>query len=604
MIFNRFILFIIVFCFSALAHSQTDCECEDETIIVCYLSNQKYCLDYTNSNFGCGYTLDGRHMEDYLRPKLENSANFGANGIVSCDIELKELTNISSVQAIESQNCDIIFVGGFSIDTLTGANRFDFTSIPDNELRNINEWSQKCLANLVIITQSEANIWGYFVDNLNLNPNFPSSFSSQLSIFNGPFGVVPSFNQGGSFRGVFTVTPNTGFTILGRDANNRPTAILDELTNDIIMGDIGIFCGGSVGDISFGANVNNNNDKLACNIFGLSCEIVSSGNFVRQNFEICMNQPFIRPNGQIVFGEGVYFDTLMSSNFCDSVIRTELSIADTLRNMISYEGCEDDGYSIVANNVTYNQSKPKGVEKLKARFGCDSLITIDLIFNSNSESFIYEDFCSEENHSITVGNTVFDESNTSGVVPLMNAAGCDSTATVELNFYPPLPNVTLDSDINVVYGDSYNLDLALPTSVNVRWEPAQAVDCPSCAAVNLNTLEYYPEISVTVFDDFNCEKRYTFNLTFECPIYIPNIFSPNELANERYSIGTTCPFDVYDMKIFDRWGQLIFQSDDPSKSWDGRKNNKELTQGVYVFVLEYDSFGNQVVETGQITLIR
>ena len=49
----------------------------------------------------------------------------------------------------------------------------------------------------------------------------------------------------------------------------------------------------------------------------------------------------------------------------------------------NYSGCSGDGYSVLVNGVTYNESNPSGTEVLSNANGCDSTVTIDLTFNSS-----------------------------------------------------------------------------------------------------------------------------------------------------------------------------------------------------------------------------
>ena len=42
----------------------------------------------------------------------------------------------------------------------------------------------------------------------------------------------------------------------------------------------------------------------------------------------------------------------------------------------------------------------------------------------------------------------------------------------------------------------------------------------------------------------------------------------------------------FQLKIFDRWGALVFESNDPALRWDGRRAGEVLNPGIYVYVLE------------------
>jgi len=57
--------------------------------------------------------------------------------------------------------------------------------------------------------------------------------------------------------------------------------------------------------------------------------------------------------------------------------------------------------------------------------------------------------------------------------------------------------------------------------------------------------------------------------------------------------------------IYNRWGQLIFQTSDPLQCWDGTKDGKEMISGVYVYRLSVKQLnGISITKNGNITLIR
>ena len=58
-------------------------------------------------------------------------------------------------------------------------------------------------------------------------------------------------------------------------------------------------------------------------------------------------------------------------------------------------------------------------------------------------------------------------------------------------------------------------------------------------------------------------------------------------------------------QIFDRWGQLIFETEDINEGWDGYIAGKEANPGVYVYVVNSKLINNEtIVEKGNVTLIR
>ncbi len=89
--------------------------------------------------------------------------------------------------------------------------------------------------------------------------------------------------------------------------------------------------------------------------------------------------------------------------------------------------------------------------------------------------------------------------------------------------------------------------------------------------------------------------------------YVPNIFSPNDDGYNDLFMPAFAKhnFKSYLFQIFDRWGNLLFSTENSAAGWDGRFRGKDCPAGVYVYtiVLETD-FCKQVKQEGSITIIR
>ncbi len=89
-------------------------------------------------------------------------------------------------------------------------------------------------------------------------------------------------------------------------------------------------------------------------------------------------------------------------------------------------------------------------------------------------------------------------------------------------------------------------------------------------------------------------------------VFTPNAFTPNnDQANENWGVSSIFIKD-YNLRIFNRYGQVIFSSSDKHASWDGTFHGQEAPQGVYVYDLRYNSFysAKESRKTGTITLLR
>lgn len=100
----------------------------------------------------------------------------------------------------------------------------------------------------------------------------------------------------------------------------------------------------------------------------------------------------------------------------------------------------------------------------------------------------------------------------------------------------------------------------------------------------------------------NCDYSGNYN----CNIQLPNAFTPNnDGKNDRFPQVFNCDFSNYELKIFNRWGELIFQSTSPTKSWHGIYMGALQPTGVYIYLLNYRlSSGDKKTKSGTITLIR
>ena len=84
-------------------------------------------------------------------------------------------------------------------------------------------------------------------------------------------------------------------------------------------------------------------------------------------------------------------------------------------------------------------------------------------------------------------------------------------------------------------------------------------------------------------------------------IYIPNAFTPNgDGINDTFGVkgqGIT----NYRLLVFNRWGEVIFESTEVKKQWDGRYAGKQVEQGTYVY--ELFANGAKKGRTGSVTVI-
>jgi len=134
------------------------------------------------------------------------------------------------------------------------------------------------------------------------------------------------------------------------------------------------------------------------------------------------------------------------------------------------------------------------------------------------------------------------------------------------------------------------------------------------------TWEHKPEFgiagcyAVTAVDTFFNESTFSNVVCVDnCPSYVlPNTFTPNgDGQNDAFKPYPYCFIESIELNVFNRWGQLVFQTNDPDINWDGRNIRGEmLTDGVYYYtcrVFERRVAGivqNPQILSGYIELLR
>jgi gliding motility-associated-like protein len=115
--------------------------------------------------------------------------------------------------------------------------------------------------------------------------------------------------------------------------------------------------------------------------------------------------------------------------------------------------------------------------------------------------------------------------------------------------------------------------------------------------------------TVTLYIESNegCKDTISKEVTIldEVTVWIPNSFSPNgDGFNDMfYAFGTN--ISDFNLQIFNRWGQMVFATDDPTIGWDGRFEDQDANQDVYVYKADFKTIKKTTeVLTGRLTLVR
>ncbi|MBN2682457.1 MAG: PKD domain-containing protein [Bacteroidales bacterium] len=118
------------------------------------------------------------------------------------------------------------------------------------------------------------------------------------------------------------------------------------------------------------------------------------------------------------------------------------------------------------------------------------------------------------------------------------------------------------------------------------------------------------EVSLAISNQFGCTDTARNSIVIEgieeiLPPKVPNTFTPNDDGiNDIYYVRGG-PFTNLEFKIFNKWGQLIFESFDQETGWDGTYKGQEQPVGVYVYTIKATTTdGQPYSKTGNVTIIR
>lgn len=97
-----------------------------------------------------------------------------------------------------------------------------------------------------------------------------------------------------------------------------------------------------------------------------------------------------------------------------------------------------------------------------------------------------------------------------------------------------------------------------------------------------------------------------FTYSCDCEIYQANAFSPNfDGVNDEFLLPSGCRYAAYFLQITDRWGNIVFYSDNPDEGWDGRWRGARAAHGVYLYhlVYQFEYQSEQQQMSGDVLLI-
>ncbi|WP_421948417.1 gliding motility-associated C-terminal domain-containing protein [Phaeodactylibacter xiamenensis] len=177
--------------------------------------------------------------------------------------------------------------------------------------------------------------------------------------------------------------------------------------------------------------------------------------------------------------------------------------------------------------------------------------------------------------------------------------GCGEFDTVFTVDSLTFPTLEIQGAAPLCPGGSVQLEAATEPQNDVQWSNG------STAALTTFTTPGVYTVTVTNTCGSAVDSIDLQPIGCENCFYVPNAFSPNDDGiNDGFLPIDLCPVQNYRLQIFSRWGELVFESDQPGQRWDGKSGNEPMNPGAYIWQLTYEQAGQQQVQSGMVHLIR
>jgi gliding motility-associated-like protein len=226
------------------------------------------------------------------------------------------------------------------------------------------------------------------------------------------------------------------------------------------------------------------------------------------------------------------------------------------------------------------------------------------LFAGNGISYVWSP-ATEIDDPTAATTTASPSQTTVFTVSIIDANGCPNSDQVTITVIQ-LPNVDAGPDISIYDGSPVVLQ-ATGAASYVWWPSLWVSDTTS------DRTFAYPEDTITYYvlgtDAFGCQQIDSVTV-FVLPTpkyFVPNAFSPNgDGQNDVFTVQFPENFNLLSMKIFNRWGEMVYQTDNMGQPWTGlTADGQPAPIGTYVYWLEgADDIGNPLLRQGNLLLLR
>ena len=282
---------------------------------------------------------------------------------------------------------------------------------------------------------------------------------------------------------------------------------------------------------------------------------------------------------------GVYRDSILNPIGCDTIIELNLIVRPKAVDSVTFAICPGD--TVLVNDKVFTEFGIYQEQTISAD-GCDSIIDFEIRIYNMPRQITDTFLCMGD--TLQIDSLFIFMPQTIRYVEPNDFCGVEHIINVE--FFQPI-RMASDS-LHTCPGETITLDLS--GTDNVLWENGQTgtailIDQPGTYVYQGRDIES----GCLFFDSITVHQECAFSY------YSPTAFTPNDSdPNDEWTIFFAEPPETFQLTIYDKWGNQVYQTADSAFRWNGNINQDELPSGVYVWHAEI----NATFHHGSITLIR
>ena len=275
--------------------------------------------------------------------------------------------------------------------------------------------------------------------------------------------------------------------------------------------------------------------------------------------------------------------------------------------VVDGNGCSDTTAFIVNVQslpvISFNQSDTTGCGDLDYTFNA-------LVIPSDV-SYFWDFGDGRSSTSISPTNNYSAAGTYTPSVTVTSTLGCESSLSMpDLITVHPMPQVDFNVTPSILFDDYSQADLTNLSvgAANYIWNFGDGSDTSHLE----NPIHFYPDsgryiITLIGESDKGCIDSISKVLLHVINSYafVPNCFTPNNDGKNDVLKFFTVNISDFNFQLLDRWGSVLFETNNPEAEWDGTYQGNYVQEGVFVYKMVYKSLQRKRIETfGSITLLR